>query len=365
MSFSTTSPKADTAPPPAPRRVLQRKCSCGGNAPAGGECEECKKQKLQRRGTDGDHLAGTKAPPIVHEVLRSSGDPLDAATRAGMEQHFSTDFGDVRIHTGAQAGESASAVQAHAYTVGRHVVFGPGEYSPHTEAGSQLLAHELAHTIQQRQASGIPAGIEIGPGGDSFETQADALSRGANPGVNAAGTAPTAGPRMQRVGFGEVRLAEAAEEAKKCEVKSEGTVSNTSWGETSGLYPTSVGTASILYDPAKWNCTTLYELLKCRGAIHAVCQRGQSCKSSSPPAKDEFVQKIKKYHYTVNFPALDPEIADEEVKWLFLSPKVDASHPGITGGVKVKSYGPFWNVGGGDVKIGLTYVHFYKVPATK
>src|SRR5512134_563730 len=97
------------------------------------------------------------APPIVHEALRSPGQPLDAATRAFMEPRFGHDFSGVRVHTDARAAESARAVQALAYTVGRDIVFGDQRYSPQTSPGRRLLAHELTHTLQQRQ--GIEAGV--------------------------------------------------------------------------------------------------------------------------------------------------------------------------------------------------------------
>ncbi|HEX5707206.1 MAG TPA: DUF4157 domain-containing protein, partial [Pyrinomonadaceae bacterium] len=89
------------------------------------------------------------APPAVHEVLRSSGEPLDAATRGFMESRFGQDFGGVRVHSNQKAAESARAVNARAYTVGRDVVFGESQYAPNTEAGQKLLAHELAHVLQQ------------------------------------------------------------------------------------------------------------------------------------------------------------------------------------------------------------------------
>jgi hypothetical protein len=97
------------------------------------------------------------APPIVHDVLKSPGRSLDAATRSFMEPRFGYDFSDVHIHTDARAAESAEAVGALAYTVGQDVVFGHGQYIPGTQAGRKLLAHELAHTVQQQhtRAAGI------------------------------------------------------------------------------------------------------------------------------------------------------------------------------------------------------------------
>jgi len=94
------------------------------------------------------------APPAVHEVLRSPGQPLDASTRNFMEPHFGQSFSHVRVHTDAKAAESARAVGALAYTVGSDIVFGSGKYSPSTASGARLLAHELVHTIQQESAMG-------------------------------------------------------------------------------------------------------------------------------------------------------------------------------------------------------------------
>jgi hypothetical protein len=123
--------------------VLQRKCA---------ECteEEEKNNALARKESGAsDSVAGSAAPPIVHEVLRSPGQPLDAATRAFFEPRFGHDFSNVRIHTDGQAAASARAVNALAYTAGQHVVFEARAYRHETDAGRKLLAHELTHTIQQ------------------------------------------------------------------------------------------------------------------------------------------------------------------------------------------------------------------------
>jgi hypothetical protein len=196
------SPAMRTQLQPETGRRLQRKCACGGTPGATGECEECRKRKLQRSGTY--HAGPTTVAPIVHDVLRSSGQALDANTRAFMGAHFGDapvrplenprvqnqltvspaddeyereadaraaqvmqshvasrrhgfDFGSVRIHADARAVESARAMNALAYTVGRDIVFGAGQYAPATEAGRQLIAHELTHVLQQRGLSSNPA----------------------------------------------------------------------------------------------------------------------------------------------------------------------------------------------------------------
>jgi hypothetical protein len=131
---------------------LQR-CSCGSGS-TGEECEGCKSQamRLQRASAVASEAATTgtmTAPTIVHDVLNSPGRPLDAGTRRFMEPRFGHDFGGIRIHTGGQAVESAQAIQALAYTVGKNMVFGHGQYVPESSAGRHLIAHELTHIIQQ------------------------------------------------------------------------------------------------------------------------------------------------------------------------------------------------------------------------
>jgi hypothetical protein len=105
------------------------------------------KPAIQRKASGGEH--SVEAPPIVHDVLRSPGRQLDPKTRSFMESRFGHDFSHVRVHADAQASESARAVGARAYTVGRDVVFGSGEYAPATRGGQQLLAHELTHVVQR------------------------------------------------------------------------------------------------------------------------------------------------------------------------------------------------------------------------
>jgi Domain of unknown function (DUF4157) len=89
------------------------------------------------------------APPAVGEVLRSPGQALDPATRAFMEPRLGHDLSTVRVHTDGAAAASASSVNARAYTVGPHIVFASREYAPRTAEGGRLLAHELAHVVQQ------------------------------------------------------------------------------------------------------------------------------------------------------------------------------------------------------------------------
>jgi Domain of unknown function (DUF4157) len=154
--------------------LLQRKCACGTHS-AQGECTGCAKKKglLQRHGNGKSE--STTAPPIINEVLRSTGRPLDTSARKFFEPRFGQDFSRVRVHTDARADESARSVNALAYTVGNDIVFQSGQYSPQSATGSRLLAHELTHTIQQ---AGMPQSVvspfRIGPADDAHEREADA-----------------------------------------------------------------------------------------------------------------------------------------------------------------------------------------------
>ena len=135
---------------PAASDVLRRACACGNHSHGESECAECKKKRevrLQRAASSPAPVH--EVPPIVHEVLRSPGQPLDVETRAFMEPRFGRDFSNVRIHSDSRAADSAQAVDALAYTVGRDVVFDAGQYQPTTSEGRSLIAHELTHTIQQ------------------------------------------------------------------------------------------------------------------------------------------------------------------------------------------------------------------------
>jgi hypothetical protein len=118
--------------------VIQRKCS---------SCEE----ELQRKedGKSDEH----EAPAIITGALGSCGTPLGEETKSFMENRFGYDFSDVKIHTGNVASKSAQAINALAYTTGNNIVFNEGQYSPGTVSGKKLLAHELTHVIQQKNAA--------------------------------------------------------------------------------------------------------------------------------------------------------------------------------------------------------------------
>src|SRR5262245_46954936 len=164
--------------PAASAGVLQRKCACGGQAGFEGECEDCAKTALQRKARR-PRLEGSRAPEIVHEVLRSSGSPLDPATLQASSRDMAHDFGRVRIHTDAKAAASADVVEALAYTVGDHVVFAAGQFAPDTRDGRALLAHELTHVKQQSAAArgASPQDLTLAPADSSAEREAEHMER--------------------------------------------------------------------------------------------------------------------------------------------------------------------------------------------
>jgi len=165
------------APSPArrmPATVLQRKCACGTHA-SSSECDQCARNRLQRRAVGGD--GALDAPPLVRAVLGTAGEPLDRRTRADLEPRFGSDFSNVRVHADSTAARSASAVGALAYTVGQDIVFGAGQYRPASPAGRRLLAHELAHTLQQgARTSTLSPRLEIGPADSAAELEAERLA---------------------------------------------------------------------------------------------------------------------------------------------------------------------------------------------
>jgi Domain of unknown function (DUF4157) len=209
---STRKPaKASTTAIGAGRRFigLQRKCACGGEPGLSGQCADCRRKlypgvraeptinqpgdeyereadrvadrvmrtpespsaepallgyrfldpanEVQGQHADGKHgrLEPKTELAAYIESMRGAGRPLDAPTRAFMEPRFGHEFSQVRIHTDARAAASADAVAAHAYALGRNIVFANGQYSPQTAGGKRLLAHELAHVLQQSRGGPV------------------------------------------------------------------------------------------------------------------------------------------------------------------------------------------------------------------
>ena len=139
---------------PDPASQMQGTGGADGSAPSPSDEET---PRIQRQAT-GEGGTEEVASDVASRL--GAGAPLDTASRSYFEPRFGHDFSRVRVHTDAPAAESARAVNALAYTVGRDVVFRDGQYAPGTSAGKQLLAHELTHTIQQ----GVAGGLNDGPG---------------------------------------------------------------------------------------------------------------------------------------------------------------------------------------------------------
>jgi hypothetical protein len=118
------------------------------------------------------------APPIVHAVLRSSGEPLEPGTRAVFESRFAKDLSHVRVHRDVDAARSVEAVGADAYTVGHHVVFGSGRYDVASVKGQRLIAHELRHVAQAGPPLSLrpPADLEVARPDDHEEREASSAS---------------------------------------------------------------------------------------------------------------------------------------------------------------------------------------------
>lgn len=218
-TYTAAMPQKASTPPLGSVRgeILQRQCACGQHT-GGGECTECrqkregtlqrtavtttftpihsgtlqrcsggvecaecrqKREAMMQRAAEGGAPVSS-VPPIVHEVLNSPGQPLDAETRTFMEPRFSYDFSGVRVHTDERAAESAWSVNALAYTVGKNVVFGAGQYIPGTMKGKRLLAHELTHVVQQRgigAESTVQRKLEVSQPGDASEQEAEVQAR--------------------------------------------------------------------------------------------------------------------------------------------------------------------------------------------
>lgn len=169
---SLTQTKPISSFTPVSSRLLQRKCACGGAAGLTGNCSKCEDKRLTLQRRSSDRSEPREVPPIVHEVLGESGQPLDSNTRTFMESRFGHDFSQVRVHTGEKAARSAQAVDALAYTVKRNVVFATGQYTPRTTAGKRLLAHELTHVVQQANNT-VQKVTEVSQPGNIYEREAE------------------------------------------------------------------------------------------------------------------------------------------------------------------------------------------------
>jgi hypothetical protein len=141
------------------------------------------------------HTSGNRAIGQFIQSKLTTGRPLEAKLQKDMESRFRHDFSEVRVHTDAIAAESARSVSARAYTIGRDVVFGKNEYAPASREGRELLAHELAHTIQQKTSSGAPPSSD--PNG-IIESSAEGAGREVANGGTVAHPLPACGVGVAR-----------------------------------------------------------------------------------------------------------------------------------------------------------------------
>lgn len=124
------------------------------------------------------HTLHARRPVLerADRAVRRDGAPLPDGARADFEQRFGYDFSRIRIYADGEAATAARAIGARAYTIGSHIAFGAGELAPGTEDGRRLLAHELAHVVQQgaREPSSSPP--RLSNPGDAAEREADQLA---------------------------------------------------------------------------------------------------------------------------------------------------------------------------------------------
>lgn len=128
------------------------------------KCTHCEQEEKLRMKPSAENISSliqksptenggeSQAPSHVENQINSSrggGSSMDHSTKSFMENRFGTDFSDVKIHTGSQAAQMSRELNAQAFTVGNDVYFNEGKYSPNTDSGKHLLAHELTHTVQQ------------------------------------------------------------------------------------------------------------------------------------------------------------------------------------------------------------------------
>ena len=119
---------------------IQRKCT---------SCEGEEEEKIYRKADHSSAASYSAIAPQVDRAVGSGGTPLDSKTRAFFEPRFGFDFSGVRVHSGGSANTSARALGALAYTVRNDIVFADGQFAPGTGDGRRVLAHELAHVVQQ------------------------------------------------------------------------------------------------------------------------------------------------------------------------------------------------------------------------
>ena len=137
-------------PKPQPVTTVQRQCA---------HCEEEENNNVQMKAGSAAN-GGVTDLPIIHDAINAAGQSMDTSTKNFMESRFGYDFSSVQIHNDRLAHRSSQQINAQAYTHGNHVVFGTGQSQPQSDAGKQLLAHELAHVVQQNSNNIQPKKIQ-------------------------------------------------------------------------------------------------------------------------------------------------------------------------------------------------------------
>ncbi len=201
---------APVAVNPPRRGLLQRKCTCGGETRASGECVECKNKKLLQRKSmprkvidihssaqRTDPIEASSAPTLPNGLAIGGGVALEPTVRSQMESQFNFDFSKVRIHSDAKGAEASRKISARAFTYGSNIGFAPGEYAPFKASGRWLLAHELAHVVQQ--SSGVVTEQSLGTDEGPLEAQADAAANAVTCGQRI--------PALGRTGVGVLKFA--------------------------------------------------------------------------------------------------------------------------------------------------------------
>ena len=251
------------------RSRIQRKCAgCGGSSdscscapgPEEAEHEELQVDRAAKRGPP----EGGSAIRGVEDVVSTPGRPLPAAVRQDMERGFGRDFGRVRIHDSPRAAASAEGIGAHAYTVGNHIAFNRGQFRPDTESGRFLLAHELAHTIQQGGAP--PARMSrISSPADRHEIEANRAAKAAVTGSPMPALTPGGAPigrysleefGSDLLGAGEAVVG-AGEAVVDAGVEFAGDVADEVADAISGLWDTAVAIAEAVGGAVSLDGTTL------------------------------------------------------------------------------------------------------------
>jgi hypothetical protein len=175
---------ADRAAASAESPVLALQRGAGNRAVAsllGGQAEEEETARLPRQASAGPEAGDGELAPGLRSYLsrsRGHGRPLEAAARRSLERSFGRGLGGVRVHTGPAAAWAARSIRARAFALGKDIWFGADEYRPRDVDGRRLLAHEVAHTIDEPGNVSLDS-VRLGRVDDSAEARADRAAEAA------------------------------------------------------------------------------------------------------------------------------------------------------------------------------------------